>query len=130
MEKSFLKKLFIFEVLVIIAVPLLFKWIEPIKIAALFAGGLFVLLGLTVILGCLKYKSLRRSPLMFLGLVHLFALSLPMLGLRIYHFDKNFEQISIFGMAGPDYHRYSVWIFMAMLIATIYEWLRRHLGKI
>ncbi len=129
MEKSFLKKLFIFEILVIIAVPFIFKWIEPKKIAALFAGTLFVILGVTVLVGCLKHKSLRRSPLLFLGLIHLFVLSVPMLAMRIYHFDLDFDQISIFGMAGPDYHHYSVWVFMALMIATLYEWIRRLLRK-
>jgi hypothetical protein len=124
MAKSFLQKLFIFEILTILLVPLIFKWIEVKKIAALFAGGLFVLLGITVIWGCFKYKRLRLSVLMFLGFVHLFGLSLPMLGMRIYHFDLDFEQISIFGMKATDYHHYSVWVFLALMIVTLAEWLR------
>ncbi len=61
---------------------------------------------------------------MFLGVVHLFGLSLPMLGMRIYHFDLDFEKISIFGLRAPDYHHYSVWVFLALMIVTILEWLR------
>jgi hypothetical protein len=124
MEKSFLQKLFIFEILTTLLVPLIFKWIEPKKIAALFAGGLFVVLGVTVIYGCFKYKSLRFSVVMLLGAVHLFGLSLPMLGMRLYHFDLDFEKISIFGMKATDYHHYSVWVFFALMIATFFEWLR------
>ena len=125
MEKKYLKKILIFEILIVAAVPFIFKMIEPKKVAALFAGSLFVTLGVCVIYGSLKYSTLRKTFYTAVGGIHLFVVSIPMLAARIFFFDTDFNQIQILGMGAPDFHKYSEWVYMALLFATMYELGRR-----
>ncbi len=121
MEKNYLKRLLIFEILIVVAVPFIFKWIEPKKVAALFAGSLFVALGVSVVFGGYKYKILRKSFFSLMGAIHLLLISLPMFVSRIYFFNTDFDQIQIFGIAAPKFHRYSEWVYMGLLLATLFE---------
>ncbi len=121
MEKTYLKRLLIFEILIVVAVPFIFKWIEPKKIAALFAGGLFVLLGFSVLNASFRFQNLRKTFFTLIGGVHLFVISIPMLSARIYFFGTDFEQIQIFGLRAPDFHKASEWVYMGLLLATLFQ---------
>ncbi len=124
MEKKYLSKLLVFEVLIIVAVPFIFKWIEPKKVAALFAGALFVALGISVLFGSLKYENLRKTFFTIAGGIHLFVVSVPMLAARIFYFDRDFDQIQIMGLGAPQFHKYSEYVYMALLLATAYQWFK------
>lgn len=125
MTKNYLKNLLIFEILIVAAVPFIFRYIEPKRIAALWAGSLFVILGISVLYGSLKYETLRRTFFTLVGGIHLFIVSVPMLAARIYFFDTDFDQIQIMGLGAPQFHKYSEWVYIGLLFTTIYQ-LYRH----
>ncbi len=125
MIKNYLKNLLIFEILIVAAVPFIFKYIEPKRIAALGAGSLFVILGISVLYGSLKYKALRKTFFTVAGCLHLFLVSVPMLAARIYFFDTDFDHIQIMGLDAPDFHKYSEYVYIALLCATIYQFVKQ-----
>ncbi|HPI39604.1 MAG TPA: hypothetical protein PLJ21_02295 [Pseudobdellovibrionaceae bacterium] len=102
-------------VIVMLLVPLLFSFIQHPRIAALFAGALFLLVGvLTVRQGLYtKNKILIFFSFLFLGLF-----VLPIFILRILDWDANFQAMSFLGIPLSWLHEYSKWIYVLLLLSS------------
>lgn len=106
------------ELLVIALVPAIFRWIEPRLVAGMVAGSVFVALGLLIFISGLLRPEVRRSYSFVMGCVHLFVVALPMVTIRLLNSQSAFEDVRIWGLSGPVFHKLSTWVFMILLLAT------------
>lgn len=108
------------EILTIPFVIALFKML-PKKTAAVIAGVLFIGLGFGLLFFLVRKGQPLKTLTFWAGLVHLFAMSLPIFTVRLLHFEKDFTQIQVFGVPGPVYHYYSELFYTVLLAATIVD---------
>lgn len=113
----------IYFLLAIPVVILLFKFIEPKKLASLFAASLFISCSLIVLWSELKSKSVRSFSF-WIALAFLIIFSVPMMVSRLIHYDLDFSEINFGPISGPDFHKYSNYGFMALIVAPIVDFLK------
>lgn len=108
-----------FQALVIAAVMVIFRVMEDRQIAATIAGSLFV--GLPLILMICEFKKEKLNhKLWFLGTLQFWVLfALPILGLRIFNWGVDFQELSIFGVPGTALHQWSSKSYMVWMIITL-----------
>jgi len=128
MARSRLRDLGVFLVLELFAIVwagVVFAWIPSRLMAGMFAGGYFVALGV----GMLAWISRRwsnpwRSILIYPLLVHLFGVSLPLMVTRLVNSDSPFENLTIWGIPGPEFHRVSTVVFTLLIVSTLADAMR------
>ncbi len=113
---------FIVEVLLMIAVTIIFRVITDRQVAGLVAGTLFVLLGAALLVTGLRRAEFRRTPTFVMGLLHLFFTSVPMIAMRAWHFGEEFSELRVWGLPGPVFHHVSELVYLLLMIATAYDW--------
>lgn len=113
--------LFISEIFVVIAVGLLFRTLDSRLAAAFIAGSLFVFLGFAIVRLGLKESIFRRRPTFLIGCIHLFAIALPLLLTRALTTHLEFSEVMVLGLPGPTFHKISTWVYMALLVATLFD---------
>lgn len=114
---------FSYFLLTIPLVILIFKFIEPKKLASLFAATLFVSCSAIVFWGEIKYHQLRSFS--FFSAVGFFSIfSAPMLVIRLLNYDLDFSEIYIWGIPGPDFHKYSNYGFWVLSVSSIVDYIR------
>ena len=119
-QKRFLFYLLV-QVLVIIAVTLLFKLNADIKIAAVEAGALFVVMPV-VLMGFETLLTGFTRKLWLAGLLQFWLLfALPIIGLRLMNWDVDFKDLSFLGVPGPTLHFWSSKSYLLMMVATAWE---------
>jgi hypothetical protein len=111
------------QIVVIIAVSLIFRVISDRQIAATLAGCLFV-----VVPPVLMLFQFRRSKfseiLWFFGVLQFWLLfALPILGLRLLNWGEPFAQLSLLGISGPILHAWSSKSYMVMMVMTVRSWI-------
>jgi hypothetical protein len=112
------------ELATMAAVLVLFRSVEPKKLAAIWAGSLFVALGLGMVaLGAFS-ASFRASWTFRLGCAHLFVTSLPLLIARLASYGEEFQQIKIWEVPGPVFHGLSEALYLALIGATLVDLMR------
>jgi len=116
----------VLEILCIPVVISIFKFVEPRKIAAVFAGSLFVSLG-----SFLVYKSFnaKKSLTLYAASIHLYFFALPMLAKRVFYLGSDFSEISFYGMSGPAFHKFSEKAFVILFLASLIDFLRLKFKK-
>jgi hypothetical protein len=118
------KDYLIFMALEIVTIPvviLLFKTVEPKKVAAVIAGSVFVALGFFIYN---KSFKARRSVTLYMSFLHLFFFSMPMLVNRLIFWDSGFDQITFFGFSGPQFHKISEAFFVLLFAASLIDFAR------
>lgn len=110
------------ELIVIIAVTFIFKFIPDRQIAATIAGVLFV--SLPVVMMTVEYR--RRGldeTIWYVGVLQFWTLfALPILGLRIFNWGVPFDQLAFIGIPGPVLHMWSSKSYLVMMLATAWAW--------
>ena len=101
-------------------VILLFKFIEPKKLASLFAASLFISCSLLVFWGELRLK-VYNSYSLIMAAVFFLLFSAPMITVRLIHYELDFSQINIAGMTGDEFHRYSNYGFILLVASSIVD---------
>ena len=122
------KNLLTFLALEIATIPfviIIFKNISPRNVAAIIAGSVFVALGMYILKKSWPYK---KSITVYVISLHLFGFALPMLFTRLLYWNKKFEEIAIFGLKGPAFHRLSEALFSILIVGTLID-LTRTLKK-
>lgn len=118
------------EILMIPAVGLIFANVSDRFRAGMIAGSLFIALGVWIVSSGLRDRDFRKLWTFFIGCVHLFAIALPMVITRILTSDLSFEAVRIWGLPGPIFHRLSTGLYVALVVATVFELIRaRREGK-
>ncbi len=115
------------EILVIIAVPSIFRGIESRLIAGAVAGTIFVALGVWIVMRGLRDSSFRWTPTFIMGAIHLFGSALPLMITRLMNAAAGFEDVLVLGLPGPVFHQVSTGIFSLLMIATGVDCIRSYL---
>jgi hypothetical protein len=108
----------ILEVLAIVWAGLVFNIFESKLVAGLMAGAYFVGFGLYVLWRILRWPNRWQSFTLYPLLVHLFVISIPMMIMRFAQTQLAFEDVQIWGLPGPVFHRLSTTVFLVLMIAT------------
>jgi len=117
--------IFGFEIAAMIVAYLSFQGIADRGVASLVAGSVFVALGVTMVALGMRNRAFRKTFTFWLGLVHLFVISLPMMATRIANWGTEFHSVYIFGVIpGPTFHRYSEMFYAALVIGTVIDRVR------
>jgi len=116
--KNWLFILFI-EILIVILVIFIFSQLDH-QIAGLIAGFLFGLLGLIIGFQLLRARSLRSFTFWWL-FVYMFYSVIPMILKRLGAWGTEFSDITIWGMAGPEFHKVSERIYLVLIFSTIFD---------
>ena len=118
-----LSKVFTLEFIVLLlwipCVIFIFKFIQDRKIAGLVAGAGFLAIPLFNIYRERKSSAETSSRLTRVAASGLFFLlsAMPIFLYRVFNWDKNLEEISIFGlMTGRQLHSFSNILFVAMIL--------------
>lgn len=98
-----------------------FVLIESRLWAGAVAGGYFVISGLFMVFRAWRWPDKWRLFFWYPLLVHVFGISIPMVTTRFMQAGLSFEQIRIWGLEGPQFHRLSTTVFMILMIATVVD---------
>lgn len=121
MKANVFIRLLIAEIVTIGLVVSLFRMIDDRFRAGIFAGALFVALGIRIVFRGLRDRSFRRSATFWGGCAHLFLSALPLLITRTMYSQESFTNVTIFGMSGPVFHQFSTGIYFAMMLGTAFD---------
>ena len=121
--KRYFGFLLFFELVVIGLVVGAFKLIPERLVAGAVAGTIFVLLGLFIVRSGWKDRT-KRTASFWMGCVHLFGSSLPLMITRLLNSSGSFEQVDVLGLPGPVFHRVSTTIYLVMMAATVWDLVR------
>lgn len=113
----------LYFLLTIPAVILLFKLIEPKKLASIFATILFITCSILPLWGELKNKT-KNSFVLFASSGFLVLFSLPMIIVRLLNYDTDFSELNIGPLTGPEFHKYSNYGFIILLCSTIIDFIQ------
>ncbi|OYZ21473.1 MAG: hypothetical protein B7Y39_09075 [Bdellovibrio sp. 28-41-41] len=116
----------IYFLLTIPAVIILFKFIEPRKLASLFAATIFISCSLLPIWGELKNKT-KSSFVFWSAIGFLVLFSAPMIIVRVINYDVDFSSISFGPLSGPEFHKYSNYGFIILFCSTIVDFVQKKL---
>lgn len=114
-----------FEIAAMIVAFASFKMIADRGVASIIAGSMFVALGVTIVALGLRDRGFRKTFTFWLGLIHLFVISLPMMGTRIATMGADFHSVLILGVIpGPTFHRMSEMFYVVLVIGTVIDRVR------
>jgi hypothetical protein len=103
------------HILVVLIVTLCFRFVDDKKVASVIAGLIFLVAPFYVIgREVLAGQAWKRPS--FWGAVIFLLSALPIFFLRIFHWQESFENLSLFGFSGPQWHRFSNTTFLVMLL--------------
>jgi hypothetical protein len=122
--------IFISEVVAMVFAMAVFRLIEPKMLAALFAGSMFVLLGLEILAFGVFRPELRKTFTFPLGMLHLFVMAIPLLAMRVYHYGTDFSAIHVWGLPGPVFHHVSEFLYLGLMAGTAADRIRLRLREI
>ncbi|MCB0413940.1 MAG: hypothetical protein KDD50_06380 [Bdellovibrionales bacterium] len=111
---------FALQLLVGLSVGIIFSTL-PLKIAALIAASLFLSLGLFMLYSSLKLTNTLKSLLFWSALIHTFVFTLPMLSMRLLHWDRAFNEIEWLGVKATTLHNYSTPFYKFMMLFTLID---------
>lgn len=129
MRTKFFLNYLIAEVLVVPAVTLIFKFIAERQVAALFAGILFVLLPLVIMV--IEYRRAGLEQFYwFVAVLQFWTLfALPIFALRILNWGVPFQELSFLGIHGTALHQWSSKSYMVMVLFTLGVYLKSRIKK-
>ncbi|MCB0420421.1 MAG: hypothetical protein KDD61_05465 [Bdellovibrionales bacterium] len=126
MKKSLLTLGFILVAQAVVAgsVVAIFMNISSSRKAAALAATLFLVLGILMVV--LTWKLPQRKFLLTFwnGWVHLLVFTLPMLLMRLVHWNLPFAEIQWWGLKATTLHNYSLPFYKWMMVAVVIDLLR------
>lgn len=122
--KHVFRTFFILEIVVILLVITTFKLVPTRIMAGAIAGSFFVVLGAWIFFSGLRDRQVLKSASFVMGTIHLFVVALPMMITRFLNASSAFTDIQILGLPGPLFHRLSTAVYFALMMATIFDWIR------
>ena len=109
------------QIVTIVAVIFIFRWIQPKMVASLIAGGSFVVMGLILLTRILSWIDFQKRPIFWMTGLHLGGVSIPMVFQRISHWGEDFAQIRVWGISGPAFHGFANVVSLGLLLVTCFE---------
>ncbi len=126
-RRNDLKTILLVQIVTVPVVLAFFKFISPIKVAALFAGALFILFGLFGFYKTRAHASLPTNFLAMLFSIHIFLISIPMIVVRLLNWDAEFNTLTIWWLPAPLFHGLSSGLYLFIFSAAAFQYWR--LGK-
>jgi enolase-phosphatase E1 len=123
-EHSNIKHLLLLQFLSVPLVLSFFKFLSPPKVAALFAGALFVIFGSIGLFRTFRHGSLKKNLLFWLFAVHVFIISLPMMLVRLANWSAEFSSLTIWGLPAPAFHGLSSVLYLIIFAALGFRYWR------
>lgn len=112
---------FLILILWVVGVGLLFKFSPDRQVAGAMAGIVFI--GIPLVL---LASELRRSPKHMYQVVtvsvFLLLSALPIFLLRVLNWGTDFNELSLLGVTGPQLHKLSNVLYIAMIVTTACCW--------
>lgn len=121
------RDLILFLILQIVAIAwagLVFRIFDSRLIAGFMAGLYFVGSGVYMLWRVGRWSDRVYSVTFYPLAVHVLLISVPMMVVRLAQTQSAFEDILIWGMPGPVFHRISTTVFMILIIATVIDLVR------
>lgn len=112
------------QVLAIVIAGLSFSLIESRLVAGAIAGLYFLSSGIYMLMRAWSWSGKWASACFYPLLIHVFAITLPMLISRFMQSENNFEEVTILGLPGPVFHRLSTIVFGALVLGTVIDLIR------
>lgn len=117
------------EVAAIAWAGLVFKIFDSRLLAGLMAGSYFVGFGLFVLWRIWRWPDRLRALTFYSLVVHLFVISIPMMAVRFAQSQSAFEDVLIWGLPGPVFHRMSTTVFSALIACTVIDLIRTRTSR-
>jgi hypothetical protein len=127
MNQRDLRIFLILQILAIAVAGTAFSQLSSKIVAGAIAGSFFVGSGLFMFKRLWRWSDKWRSFTLYPLFIHVFLISIPMVTVRFSQIQSNFEDIKIWGLEGPIFHRLSSNIFMLLVAATIIDLIRSYL---
>lgn len=112
--------IFIAQILVGVNAGASFALLPSRYVAALWAGTVFLFLGLGIIAVIFKVRR-WKSALLWVALIHVIIFSIPLLGSRILDSTTPFDQMLFWGVPGPEFHKLSTQFYGFFIVITVIE---------
>lgn len=113
--------------LAILLVILSFKFIPVVKVAALVAGTIFMIVTLGILYSEHRWGRANRSLAFWTAFLFLIIFVIPIFGLRILYWDQDFSELNFFGIPAQNLHQLSSRCYLLMVGMVLYEGIRPHL---
>lgn len=108
-------------ILWVIGVGLLFKFSPDRQVAGAIAGVVFIGIPLVLLASELRQPRKHWYQLVTVG-VFLVVSALPIFLLRVLNWGTDFNELSLLGVTGPQLHKLSNVLYIAMIVTTAYCW--------
>lgn len=102
----------------------IFRWIEDRKIAGVVAGGFFLEIGVVVMALEWWWGRGPRSLAFWAAAIFLVGSAIPVMALRLTHWEVPFDEIQWLGVTGRQLHQMSNGTYIAILLMAVIEALR------
>ncbi|MBX3018930.1 MAG: hypothetical protein KF767_13675 [Bdellovibrionaceae bacterium] len=102
----------------------IFKIIEDRKVAGVVAGALFLEIGLLTMFLEWKWGRKWGSLAFWAAAIFFLGSAVPVMGLRLTHWEMAFDDIQWLGVTGRQLHQMGNGTYMAMLLMAVVEGLR------
>lgn len=112
------------EIFAIIWAGTMFSVLSSKLIAGALAGGYFVVSGIAMLAMANHWPNKWKSITWYVLYIHVFGISLPMLMSRFAQMTMTFEEVRIFGIPGPIFHKISSGVFSVLIAGTVIDWAR------
>lgn len=119
MRRNEMALFLVLEVIAVVLAAVVFKFIESRLMAGMIAGAYFVNSGLFMLWRIVQWPDRWRSFTLYPLMVHVFLISIPLVVVRAMHMDMAFEDVTVWGIPGPVFHKVSTTIFSLVVLATI-----------
>jgi hypothetical protein len=128
--RKLLSFIFGFEIAALLIALLLFRTLSDRTMAGIIAGSTFVALGVVIFALGLKSREFRGTFTFCLGSIHLFLISLPMMGSRVLNLGADFQSVMVLGVVpAPVFHRLSEMLYIVLVIGTVIDRVRERRSR-
>lgn len=114
----------VLELVAIVWAGLVFRIFDSRLLAGAMAGSYFSGFGLYMLYRLIRAPNTKKYLSLYPLLIHVFVISLPMMAFRFYQYQSNFEEVRIWGLEGPVFHRLSTTVFSILIVLTIVDLIR------
>lgn len=114
----------------IAAVIFLFRLIDDRRLAGVIAGSLFLEIGVLLAFLEVKFGRGLKSLVFWAAAFFLVVSAIPVMSLRLTHWDMAFDEIEWMGLTGRQLHSFSNATYLLMAGAVIIEAFRDRLQRI
>lgn len=112
MKSPFL--ILLIQIIIIPIIILIFKIPAEKPLLSIFANAIFMIVGLITLL----YRGKGKILILISGLQFLFTAVIPISILRILSWGKDFNNTSLLGLTGAQWHSYSNYSYLFLLLGT------------